>query len=486
MLLPPTREESSRLIEFFSESGYTLEGFAARPELRERASRVHGTLPVLIERTAASSAFHTLARWFSIGVSVPIHTARAVIPESAIELMIRCGMLAQNGNQIEPTVMMSPLGTMLIASDPVLKWEDDASDLILWPNPTTRQLTNFTIRNPFESALDMGSGSGVQAVGLATHCKRVVASDLLPRAAEFTRFNARLNGMENIECATGDSFESVGGRTFDLIVANPPFFITPSSGLTYCENNFELDLFCRRLAREAPAYLNELGYFQMVCEWVEIAGEPWRDRIAEWMDSSGCDTWVIKRYTISASAYGRERAHQRPPGKEGTFLADWNSYAHRNRIVAVHGGLVTMRKRSGSNWLRIDDEAVSLDEPIGDWILAGFATRDLLDSAGESALLNSCPQLAAEARLVQVLGQSATGWAGESLRLQLSGPVSRQIDVDPGVARFIAQLNGTKRLSELIRKLADETDAPFEQVLKECLAAVKRLLEKGFIEVRQP
>ena len=34
----------------------------------------------------------------------------------------------------------------------------------------------------------------------------------------------------------------------------------------------ELDQYCRRVAREAPAHLKEGGYLQMVCEWVQIGG----------------------------------------------------------------------------------------------------------------------------------------------------------------------------------------------------------------------
>src|SRR5262249_22918409 len=153
--------------------GYTFAGLTARPELKERASRLYGTVPFLLEKTSERCAFHTLVRWFTIGVAVSADAALAVIPDWAIDLMIRCGILASNGENIAPRVMLSPLGTMLVASDPVLKWEEDASDLVLWPNPTTEQLFNLTIRKPFGSALDLGCGSGVQALGLASHCQTV-------------------------------------------------------------------------------------------------------------------------------------------------------------------------------------------------------------------------------------------------------------------------------------------------------------------------
>ena len=39
----------------------------------------------------------------------------------------------------------------------------------------------------------------------------------------------------------GDCFEPVAGRAFDLILSNPPFFITPQTDFVFCENPMELD-----------------------------------------------------------------------------------------------------------------------------------------------------------------------------------------------------------------------------------------------------
>ena len=36
-------------------------------------------------------------------------------------------------------------------------------------------------------------------------------------------FNAALNGLDHVDCMEGDLFAPVAGRTFDLIVSNPPY-----------------------------------------------------------------------------------------------------------------------------------------------------------------------------------------------------------------------------------------------------------------------
>ena len=70
------------------------------------------------------------------------------------------------------------------------------------------------------SVLDLGCGTGVVAVALATLLPAgaaVCASDLSPAAVELTQLNATRNGVA-VECRRGSLFEPWGGRRFDLIV----------------------------------------------------------------------------------------------------------------------------------------------------------------------------------------------------------------------------------------------------------------------------
>ena len=182
----------------------------------------------------------------------------------------------------------------LVASDHPSAIERGDSQMVLWPNPTSRFLSRFTIRRPSRATLDLGTGSGILSLEAAAHSDLVVATDLNPRVPSFVNFNARLNGIQKIEMLLGDAFQPVAGRSFDLILSNPPFFITPRNDFTFCDNPLELDQLCRQLVREAPNYLNEGGYMQMLCEWAQMSGQPWEERIAEWLDGSGCDVWVMK------------------------------------------------------------------------------------------------------------------------------------------------------------------------------------------------
>lgn len=84
---------------------------------------------------------------------------------------------------------------------------------------------------PRAQALDLGTGSGIGAIGCARAGYRVVATDVADMAVRCARINVLLNGLEDrIDVRRGDLFEPVRGERFDLVTFNPPFFRgTPTS-----------------------------------------------------------------------------------------------------------------------------------------------------------------------------------------------------------------------------------------------------------------
>lgn len=76
---------------------------------------------------------------------------------------------------------------------------------------------------PGERVLDMGTGSGVNAILAASKAADVVAVDVNPYAVDAARRNAERNGLaDRIDVRLSDVFDAVDGR-FDLIIFDPPF-----------------------------------------------------------------------------------------------------------------------------------------------------------------------------------------------------------------------------------------------------------------------
>ncbi|MBI4495901.1 MAG: peptide chain release factor N(5)-glutamine methyltransferase [Deltaproteobacteria bacterium] len=102
---------------------------------------------------------------------------------------------------------------------------------VLIPRPETETLVAQALEvlsskeHPWR-ILEIGTGSGAVAVALAREfpSAAVSATDLSPAALRLAGENARRNQVhERIEFLAGNLFRPVGGRTFDLIVTNPPY-----------------------------------------------------------------------------------------------------------------------------------------------------------------------------------------------------------------------------------------------------------------------
>lgn len=81
--------------------------------------------------------------------------------------------------------------------------------------------------------LDLGTGSGVNAIAAALLGYDVVAADINPAAVRCARMNAIMHRVEaRMDVREGDLFAPVAGEQFDLVLFNPPFFAgVPSSDL---------------------------------------------------------------------------------------------------------------------------------------------------------------------------------------------------------------------------------------------------------------
>jgi release factor glutamine methyltransferase len=91
------------------------------------------------------------------------------------------------------------------------------------PTPTSDLLGRAVMNEarPGERVLDMGTGSGVNAILAARAGAEVVGVDLNPAAVEAARANAERNGVTAVFMVS-DVFSSVDGD-FDLVVIDPPF-----------------------------------------------------------------------------------------------------------------------------------------------------------------------------------------------------------------------------------------------------------------------
>src|SRR5206468_1346694 len=113
-------------------------------------------------------------------------------------------------------------------------------------------------------------------------------TDVNPRAVRLVPLNARLNGLDNIEAREGSWFEPVGDERFDLIVANPPFVISPDTDLLFRDGSEGGDSLSRMVVRGVAEHLAPGGLGHVLCNWGLRAGERQHAPVEEWVDGLGC------------------------------------------------------------------------------------------------------------------------------------------------------------------------------------------------------
>lgn len=110
-----------------------------------------------------------------------------------------------------------------------------------------------------DRVLDMGTGSGINAIVAAKRSQDVTAVDSNPQAVACAQANVERNGVrDRVNVLQSDLFESVTGL-FDLIVFDPPFrWFRPRDLLETSISDEHYDALTR-FVREAPNYLTERG-----------------------------------------------------------------------------------------------------------------------------------------------------------------------------------------------------------------------------------
>ena len=486
MLKTQAAGQAARLKEYLREVAFTPEGVRDRFQTDVLAGRHQENLPLLLYRTRDLNPLNVLVRWFIMGEPVAQAVAGQFIPPDILGILQDCGLLTLTGQNLASPVMFAPFGQFWVATDTFAHLiAGSGEDDVLMINSTTLFLLNSAIRTPCRSLLDLGAGCGVVGmVAAAQFAEHVTVTDLSSRAGDFARFNAWLNASANLEVVTGDLFQPVVGRRFDRILSNPPFYITPTSRRIFAENPMGLDGFCRNIVKQAPAYLEEGGFLQMLCEWPEIEGQPWEERVAEWFEGTGCDAVVFEGGSYDPVRYAQVRMPivTAPAGKDADYrhFEEWVEYYKTEKVKAIHGGFLTMRRRSGQNWLHFERVLSELTQPSGDAILRRFTVRD--QALSDVQLLGSTFRVAEGIQLRQVVEFTEQHWR-RSPKIQMVQASGLQLvhDLTPDVAEFISKLDGSAPLGELVDSLAGETTAPRAKVQTECVSLVRRLLEQDFL-----
>jgi methylase of polypeptide subunit release factors len=444
----------------------------------------------------------TLGRLLVLGVTQPRAEVDAALPTLRAAGLQQLG-LAQAGDVVEPRAVIRPqsyldaegAGEWWLASD-----LDEiatgggalAEDHVLGAGGASLTLAGLQLPTRAARVLDLGTGCGIQALRARRYAASVVATDLSERALAFARLNAQLNQDDRIETRQGSLFDPVAGETFDRIVSNPPFVITPRvhgvPGYEYRDGGLVGDALVARVVQSAGAHLVPGGVAQLLGNWETRDGVDGLERVRAWVSASPVplDAWVVEREQLNPIQYAEMwiRDGGTVPGspRHDELLGAWlDDFAERG-VTAIGFGYVLLRRAAGVPTLARYERVVQpipSEGGLGAHFAHALAAHDRLAGMDDDALAASTLRTAAD---VTEARHHLPGIGDpQVIELRQGAGFGRAIQVDPGLAALVGACDGDLPVGPLVAAIADLLEADGSALRAELLPRVRELLVDGFL-----
>jgi hypothetical protein len=484
---PPTRPEPPRaesadataeLARLLRLAGYDSariqERLATGDELLARSPE----LPSYLRRLGHSDALAVLLRLFLLGVPVARVRVEALLDPPLRQLLGAAGLLVEDGEAVHGAARIVPHDELLIASDHAAATEGQADHVPGVHRPSVA-LAHLTVRGSSKRALDLCTGNGIQAILLAAHAEHVIATDINERALRYASFNAKLNGVSNVETRHGSFFDPVERERFDLIVANPPYVVSPENAYLFRDSGMTGDSVSEHVVRGAPALLAAGGFASILIAWALDPRDP-AARPRSWLEGARCDGILLHTSTDdpieTAAVWNRDLLDR--PEAYADALDRWLDYYRRLGIEQLGYACLVLRKRGDGR----DGQLVAQPlpraalRPAGQHVRLLFETHDRLAELDDGALLEQRLRVVDDAVVGQESRVSDGRWHSESLTLRLDRGLPFSAELDAATATLIRKLDGSNTLKDALVGLDDETDHATS------IELTRQMLSVGFLD----
>ncbi|MDT0445405.1 DUF7059 domain-containing protein [Streptomyces johnsoniae] len=511
--LPVPGPGTARLQEALLTASFTHEGLRARLGAPADAALARGeSVPARRALLGDDDPTAVLARLFLLREPVACGPAGRALP---FEAALGEGWLERDGNEVRATVDVRPYAgedgrSWWIVCDarpgpaPAAPGAPGAAepgrDVVLGPGGASATLAGLTARRPVGRALDLGTGSGVQALHATTHARSVTATDVNPRALRMAALTLALSGAPEAELREGFLFEPISdeqhsedsgtgedGNGYGLIVSNPPFVISPAGlgeGLTYRDGGLAGDALCRRLVQGSAAHLAEGGLCQILANWEHVAGEDWRERVTSWVPP-GCDAWIVQREVQDVTEYTelwlRDAGLHRgsPAAYEAAYGAWLAEFATRGTEAVGFGWIAVRRGGAERPHVLAEDWPHAVAQPLGEAVWTHFERQDFLRARDDAALLRARYVLAGDIVQEQIGAPGAED--PEHVVLRRRAGMRRARAMDTVSAGFAGSCDGTLVAGAILDAIAQLLGEDAVALRDRAGEWLRPLVEQGFL-----
>lgn len=453
------------------------------------------TLPARRAVAGANDPLGVLIACFNLGLPTAADDLAAALPRTGVTGAVDLGIVEPHGAHVIALCDLRPHAddggnSWWVASDPTEHARSGPLpvDHVLGIGGASATLASWTPRVPVARALDLGTGSGVQALHLSGHAETVVATDLSERALAYASFNAALAGVD-WDLRSGSFLDPVAGETFDLIVSNPPFVITPrAEGVPryeYRDGGAAGDDVVAALTKGVGAHLAPGGTAQLLGNWETTEGEDWRERVGEWVAASGLDAWVVQRDVQDPAEYAelwsRDGGHLPGTPEHDALVGAWLDDFTARGVTRIGFGVITLHKPTTAREPFVDLVEITgpVASPMGPTIAAGMATRDHLAGLDDDAVLEIAWRCAPDVTTETHAEPGATD--PNVILLRQGGGLRRAVRLDTLDAAFVSVCDGELTARQSLTAISGLLDQPTDEALAAGSALIRRLAADGFL-----
>ena len=277
----------------------------------------------------------TLIALFIDGRQIEVSQLKSHFPAAFIDDAVEMGLVEMRDNTLQSNLCLFPCYGLYIATDRPEK--NTAINQVMWLWGESFLLGGLVKRIPRRRSIDIGTGSGVHALLASRHSREVVGADINPRAIEFSRFNAALNGVINVEFVLSNLFSSIDS-TCDMLTANPPY--APDSaaraGDNFWSGGIEGTELLRGIVEAIPSRVDVGGTVHINALYPNPPGTNIREHFDRWLDGS-IDQYEVLDHTWPVPHY-EDLLSEKP------FEGDKSAWRF---------GVVSLRRSvNGSGWWR--------------------------------------------------------------------------------------------------------------------------------------
>jgi SAM-dependent methyltransferase len=440
-----------------------------------------------------ADSLDALINLFVLGEALPSDAAASRFSPQVWEALRQSQLIAVDAGEsarCAASAALFPLRDLYFAAD---RWANVDHSIrttfndIVYPAMTKSgsQFLNYTSYAPCEDFLELCAGTAPAALLAARTAKNVWAADITERSLAYAKFNAALNGIQNVSFALGDLFQPVEGHVFDRIAVHPPYLPVLKKAEIYSAGGQLGEDVLKKIVAALPGRLKPGGRLYCRTLGMDRADCSFENTVRDWLGKSQSD-FDVAVFVLDALPPRRFALEQALTSGGGRLeIAQWEEVFGKSHVDTLLAVVLVIQRTETARapfLLRRAMRDAAAPEAI-EWALR--CETGLRSKRIASELL--------EARPVATAGTEVTArhilkngeLSGEEFKMRVKRPFDVEWTVQPWMPLLLTMCDGKKTVSELCEACKQNGWILPETPAAEFSGLVGTLVSGGFLQLEK-